>query len=258
MITANDTILLIDLKDCSKRYLVAVSQKKFSTKRGEINLEELIGKDFGIIIKTHLGAKYAVVRPTLHDKIMQGVSRQTQIVYPKDSGFIAIWLGLANGQRIFECGSGSGAMTIILANAVAPDGIVVSYDCDERFYEQAQKNITKFGLAKNVEFHLRDIENGIDGAPYDAVFIDVREPWNYIQHIWSALSGGAPVCFVLPTTNQLQELLRSFETHKGFIDIRVAETIMRFYKPVADRLRPEDRMVAHTTFIVMARKILIE
>ena len=253
-ISKDDTILLLDLKDTAKRYLVDVAKGEFSTKRGQIDLTALVGKEYGTIIETHLGAGYVVLKPTLYDRIMHGVRRQTQIVYPKDAGYIALWLGLTNSMRIFECGTGSGAMTAIIANAVAPNGKVISYEKDERFFELAQKNLDRLGFSQYVELHLRDLADGIEGAPYDAAFIDVREPWLYLEQVWNALAGGAPIAFVVPTTNQVQMLLQSLDAHDKFIDIRVAETMMRFYKAVAERLRPEDRMVAHTTYIIMARQ----
>ena len=254
-ISENSMILLIDIADNKKQYLIPISLGKFSTKWGQIDLTELIGRNFGTLIKSHLGRSYAAVRPTFYDKIMQGIRRRTQIVYPKDSGYIALWLGLRNGMKVFECGTGSGAMTSIIANAVAPDGVVITYERDEKFFELAKANIEKLGFSKNVKIFNRELDDGIDDAPYDAMFIDVREPWEYIAHIWSALGGGAPIAFVLPTTNQVSMLLESLKNSNKFIDIQVAETLLRFYKPVPARLRPDDRMLAHTTYMIMARKI---
>lgn len=242
--------LLIDLKDPKKRYLVDTSKGKFSTAFGEIDVSSLVS---GAIVNSRLGHPYIAFKPTLHDLIMLGVSRKTQIVYPKDSAYISLKLGLTNGMRVFECGTGSGAMTMVLANAVAPDGKVVSYEKDERFFKLAQKNIEMVGLTEFVEIYMRDISEKIDGGPYDSAFIDVREPWLYIENIRDCLVDGAPVAFVLPTTNQIQELLTVLP--RFFAEIEVAENIMRFYKPVAERLRPTDRMVAHTTYMIFARKL---
>lgn len=256
-IEETSALLLLDLSDVSKRHLVNVARGSFSTKRGEINLSSLVGSEFGTIVKTHLGAPYAALKPTFYDRIMRGIKRQTQIVYPKDAGYIALWLGLHNGMRVFECGAGSGAMTSVLANAVAPDGSVTAYERDERFFKLAKRNVAKIGLDMNVNIFLRDLADGVDDKPYDAAFIDVREPWLYAEQIWQALSGSAGVAFVIPTTNQVQQLLHAIENHYGFTDVNVAETLLRFYKPVSERLRPKDRMVGHTTYIVMARKIIL-
>ena len=255
-IEQNSRVLLVSLGDNSRRYLVDVARGKFSTRKGDIDLSALVGKDFGCVVSTHLGERFVALRPTLYDFVMKGVRRQTQIVYPKDSGYIALFLGLGNGMRVFECGAGSGAMTVVLANAVAPDGKVVSYEADERFYELSRKNVTAAGMADFVEIYHRDLADGIDGAPYDAMFVDLRHPWEYLEILWQGLDGGAPIAFVLPTANQIIQLLGAIESHGGFVDVQVLEFLMRFYKTVPERLRPEDRMVAHTTFIITARKVV--
>jgi tRNA (adenine57-N1/adenine58-N1)-methyltransferase len=43
---------------------------------------------------------------------------------------------------------------------------------------------------------------------------------------------------------------------EDFAFIEVCETMLRYYKPVADRLRPTDRMVAHTGFLIFSRPII--
>ncbi|RKZ34329.1 tRNA (adenine-N1)-methyltransferase [bacterium] len=254
-ITKNSTVLLIDLKDSSRQYLVQVSNNKFATKDGSINLAELLDKEFGSVISTHLGAKFAVLQPTVYDRIMKGIKRTTQIVYPKDAGYILLSLDVRSGMRIFECGSGSGAMTALLANAVAPNGKIISYEKEKRFYEISKQNLEELDVLDYVELYNRDIADGVEGAPFDAIFIDIRQPWEFVEILWESLSPGAPIVFILPTTNQVIRLLQAIEHNSGFADIEVAETLLRFYKPVPERFRPKDRMVAHTVFIISAKKI---
>ncbi len=247
-------ILLVDLAKPQNRYLVDTSIGVFSTSRGQIDISATVGMEYGTVIISHLGEKYIVLKPTIYDEIMLGIRRKTQIVYPKDAGYIVLWLGLEDGMRVFECGAGSGAMTAILANSVKPNGIVVSYEKEERFFKLAQKNLERLGLIDFVQLKCSDIEDIEDENEFDAAFIDIREPWEHTERIWNILIGSGTVAFVLPTTNQVQKLLLSLKRYGGFIDLQVAEVILRFYKPVPERLRPEDRMVAHTAFIIMARK----
>ena len=67
------------------------------------------------------------------------------------------------------------------------------------------------------------------------------------EHLLAAMCG-----FLLPTCNQVSDLLRGLDDGP-FTEIEVLEILVRRYKTVADRLRPEDRMVAHTGFLVFAR-----
>ena len=42
---------------------------------------------------------------------------------------------------------------------------------------------------------------------------------------------------------------------QNFAFIEVSEILHRYYKPSATRLRPADKMVGHTGFLVFARRI---
>ncbi len=42
----------------------------------------------------------------------------------------------------------------------------------------------------------------------------------------------------------------------NFAFIEVCEVLLRFYKPDFERLRPTDRMVAHTGYLVFARSVM--
>jgi len=81
----------------------------------------------------------------------------------------------------------------------------------------------------------------------------VREPWLFIDNIKNSLIKGASIGFILPTTNQVSKTVQVLK-EKNFIDIQVVELLERHYKPVPDRLRPEDRMVAHTGYLIFGRK----
>lgn len=101
------------------------------------------------------------------------------------------------------------------------------------------------------QFH-HDISQGFHAHAADALFLDVREPCDYVRYIPEAVVPGAPIGFLLPTTNQVQDLLKELE-QGPFRQIEVLEILLRHYKPVPERLRPDDRMVAHTGFLIFAR-----
>ena len=102
---------------------------------------------------------------------------------------------------------------------------------------------------------VRDIEEGFDEEGVDALFLDVREPWYYLEQAHAALKGGGFFGCILPTTNQITVLLRHLPRH-GFGFVQVEELILRPYKAVADRLRPFDKIIAHTGYLVFARALL--
>jgi tRNA (adenine57-N1/adenine58-N1)-methyltransferase catalytic subunit len=163
-------------------------------------------------------------------------------------------MSIGPGQRVLEAGTGSGSMTVALAYAVGAEGRVVSYEQREEMQKLARKNIGRTGLASRVEFKLRDIQEGFDETDADAFFLDVPNPYDYIAQVRAALKPGGYFGCIVPTVNQAEILLRALRRQR-FAFIEMCEVMLRYYKPEPDRLRPTDRMVAHTGFLVFGRRI---
>jgi tRNA (adenine57-N1/adenine58-N1)-methyltransferase len=180
--------------------------------------------------------------------------RATQILYPKDIGFILVTTGIGPGKKVVEAGTGSGSMTIAAAFAVGPAGRVITYEVREDMQNLARKNVERLGLAARVDFKLRDIQQGFDETDADIFFLDVANPWDYVPQVRAALKPGGFLCSLVPTFNQVEDLLRALRRSR-FAFIEVCEILLRYYKPEPSRLRPTDRMVAHTGFLVFARRI---
>jgi tRNA (adenine57-N1/adenine58-N1)-methyltransferase len=191
------------------------------------------------------------MRPTLFD-LLRGVKRLTQILYPKDIGYLCLRLGVGNGTRIIEAGSGSGSLTLALSWLSGERGHVYTYEARQEFYDLCGRNLAWAGVGNNVTRHLRDVGEGFLQTDADALFLDLRTPWEYLEQVTAAVRPGAPLAFLLPTVEQVSRLLAAMEDGP-FDDIEVEEILIRGWKPVAGRLRPQDRMVAHTGFLIFAR-----
>jgi tRNA (adenine57-N1/adenine58-N1)-methyltransferase catalytic subunit len=176
-------------------------------------------------------------------------------MYPKDIGFAFLKMGIGPGSYVLEAGTGSGGLTTALAFIVGPEGIVYSYDSRPDIQRLAEKNLEQLGLKKRVRFKLRDIAEGFDEKNVDALFLDVPNPYDYLSQAWKALKLGGPFGAILPTTNQVAILLSGLR-RENFGYVEVCEIFIRYYKPIPERLRPTDRMVAHTGFLIFARSIL--
>ena len=100
----------------------------------------------------------------------------------------------------------------------------------------------------------QSIAEGFQQQGVDALFLDVREPWQFLDHVHAALRPSGFFASLLPTTNQVSKLLDTLENAR-FASVEVEELLLRRYKPVPDRLRPEDEMVGHTGYLVFARTI---
>ena len=223
------------------------------THRGVLKHDDLIGKPWGSQVFSHMGAPFFLLQPSLAD-ILNDLPRTTQILYPKDIGYILITMGVAPGQRVMEAGTGSGSMTIALATAVGTEGRVISYEQKPDTQNLARKNLERVGLASRVDFKLRDILEGFDETEADAFFLDVQNPFDYISQVRNALKPGGYFCTLIPTFNQVEKILHALKKN-NFAFVEVCELLLRFYKADPMRLRPTDRMVAHTGFLVFARRI---
>jgi tRNA (adenine57-N1/adenine58-N1)-methyltransferase len=226
---------------------------KFETHRGILQHDDLIGKSWGTQVFSHIGAPFFLLQPSLADLITE-LPRTTQILYPKDIGFVLVTMGIGPGQTVMEAGTGSGSMTTALAHAVGPQGRVISYEVKPDVQNLARKNLTRFGLETRVDFKLRDIGQGFDETDVDSFFLDVPNPYDYTAQVRAVLKPGGFLCCLIPTFNQVEKTLQALR-HTRFAFVEVCELLLRFYKPEPDRIRPTDRMVAHTGFLLFARKV---
>lgn len=241
----------------NKVYLIRLKAgDELHTHRGIVKFDDLIGIPWGSEVSTHLGSPFYLLQPSLND-ILRATRRSTQIIYPKDIGYILIMMGIGPGSVVLEAGTGSGALTTALAWSVGEKGHIISYESRPEMQNLARKNLERLGLNDRVTLKLRDIEEGFDEENIDALFLDLPNPYDYMPQVRRALKSGGYFGSILPTTNQVSRLLYTFHPN-GFAFIEVCELILRYYKPNADRLRPTDRMVAHTGFLIFARALTIK
>jgi tRNA (adenine57-N1/adenine58-N1)-methyltransferase len=235
-----------------KRYLLTLRKgQHLHTHLGIFAHDAMIGQPWGCVLVSTLDQPGIVVEPSLSD-LMTHVKRGTQIIYPKDAAYLVHRLNLRAGSRVIEAGTGSGVLTAALAWAVAPMGKVYTYEVRPDTYQLAQRNLERVGLLPYVEMSLGSIDTGFRQQGVDALFLDVRTPWEFLEAARAALKPGGFFASLLPTTNQVSDLLTGLDAH-GFADVAVEELLLRSYKPVPERLRPDDNMNGHTGFLIFAR-----
>jgi tRNA (adenine57-N1/adenine58-N1)-methyltransferase len=224
------------------------------THRGVVAHDDLIGTPWGTQLFTHLGYPFMLLRPSTDD-LVRGLKRTTQIVYPKDAGYVLMKMNIVPGCRVVEAGTGSGGLALIFAQAVSPTGRVYSYEVRPEMQQLARSNLEEMGLSEFVEFKRRDIAEGFAERDADALFLDLPNPWDYLPQSHAALVSGGFFGCILPTANQVSRLIGALEeTHFGLVEVE--ELMLRPYKAVSARLRPMDRMVAHTGYLIFARALI--
>lgn len=253
MVRPNTYILLVSSR--MEQHLIQLKEMgAYSTKDGNLSFSDMIGKEYGSSVSTHLGIKYFVFKPTITD-FLKFIKRKTQVLYAKDLGFIILKLNICAGMKVIECGSGSGSATTTFAFSLFPNGTLYSYEAREEFMRLAQENLKRMGLENIVVFKNKDIETGFDERDVDAIFLDVKYPERYLVHAQNALKNGGSLCVFVPTTNQVSDVLKELEKIDFFMQ-EVIEIMLRNYKTVPERLRPDDTMIGHTGFLIFARKIV--
>jgi tRNA (adenine57-N1/adenine58-N1)-methyltransferase len=252
-ISEGDYVLLyLDLR---RTYMVKVEAgKTFHTHKGFIKLDELVGKDFGSAVQSSLGIEFTALKPSLTDYIMKS-SRKTQITYPKDAALIAMFSGISAGSLVVEAGTGTGALTTVLAHYVKPEGKVYTYEIREEFQRTAEKNLKRANLIDFVELKSKDVTTGIDERDVDAVVLDLATPWLVAPHAYEALKTSGIIVSFSPTIDQVVKTTETLKAH-NFICIETVECLMRGMQVERGKTRPQTLMTGHTGYITHARKAI--
>jgi tRNA (adenine57-N1/adenine58-N1)-methyltransferase len=237
-----------------KKWLIRVAwDKEFHTHLGIIDVSSIIGMEYGSAIRTTEGKLIFLMEPTIHDFIMKS-ERRTQIVYPKDLGYIVARTGLKNGSKVLEVGTGSGALATFMASIVKPEGHIYTFDVNSEFMEIAKRNLEKAGMAQYVTMHQHDPHQGVDIRNVDVATVDLGDPWTVIDQVYDALKGGGAFVAICPTMNQIEKTAAQLKK-SGYADIDCVELMIRNMEAREGMTRPSMRMIGHTTYLVFARKV---
>jgi tRNA (adenine57-N1/adenine58-N1)-methyltransferase len=200
------------------------------------------------------GKKYIVLKPSVQD-LVDTIERKAQIITPKDSSSIIFNCDVSSGDRILEIGTGSAALTIVLAHFVAPDGRVMSYEKREDFAKLAARNLKRAGMAGIVDVKVQDASDGIEEKNFDCAVMDIPNPWDVLGNVHESLKPSGHLAAYVPTVNQMEKAVRELR-RLPFIDIRSIEILQRGME-VGDRgARPSFEMLGHTGYLTFARKLV--
>ncbi|MCG2886374.1 MAG: tRNA (adenine-N1)-methyltransferase [Vulcanisaeta sp.] len=237
------------------RLVIKVSRGfRISTIRGVVNADEIIGLEYGSVVRTNLGHELVLLRPTITDILLERGERVTQVIYPKDAAQIIISAGIGPGSRVGEAGVGSGFMTAILAYYVRPGGKVYGYDKREDAVRTARKNLEMLGLLDWVELRVGDVvSDGFLERDLDAVILDMGDPWNAIPKATEALRPDGVLVVYVPTVNQVIKVLSSLRDY-GYVDVRMVDVMVREWKTEPNEVRPQTWVNAHTGYLIIGRR----
>lgn len=250
-----ESVLLIDGK--GRHYLVKLTEGgSFQYHRGTLSHDVIVGSSEGASLESSAGGCLTLLRPRLADFILK-MRRGAQVVYPKDIGPILVWADIAAGMTVLEAGTGSGALAIALARAVGPTGRVISVERRGDHAAHARKSVERWygEIPDHLELRSGDVEEVIDEICPERIVLDLPEPWHAAEKAASAMAGGGVFCAYLPTVPQVQTLVETLRSSRGFTEIEVTETLYRTWNVAGRSVRPDHQMVGHTGFLVVARAL---
>ena len=253
-----EQVLLIDQR--GRRHLVMLRKgETFHSDRGWVPHDGMIGQADGSWVRTSKGTRYVVLRPTLSEYVLD-MPRGAQVIYPKDLAMVMFWADIYPGARVLEAGMGSGALTLALLRAVGPSGRVISYEQREDFARRALANIQlRMGEVTSLAVRLRPVEEGLgEEEPVDRAVFDLPEPWRLVEPVARVLRSGGIFLSYVPTIIQSHQLSETLRRHSGYTLVETFETLVRPWNIDGTSVRPFHRMVAHTGFITVARRVVPE
>ncbi|MBW3561256.1 MAG: tRNA (adenine-N1)-methyltransferase [Actinobacteria bacterium] len=253
---AGERVVLRDRK--GRRYLVTLEDDgEWHSHAGFIRHEELIGRPEGSAVRTSKNMEVTALRPTREDVTLK-MPRGAQVVYPKDQALIVGFGDIRPGCTVVEAGAGSGALTLSLLQAVGPTGRVISYERREDHLEVAEENVTTYlgGHPNNWDLRLGDLADALPELDCDRVVLDVLDPWELVGGVGDTLHPGGLMVVYTPTITQVMRLVESLDEDGRFAQTRTFETLLRTWNVEGLSVRPDHRMVAHTAFLTVTRRVL--
>lgn len=248
-----DRVQLTDSK--GRKYTVILEAGgTYHTHRGGLKHDDLIGLPDGSVINSAAGTSYLALRPLLTDYVLS-MPRGAAVIYPKDAAQIVHWGDIFPGARVLEAGAGSGALTCSLLRAVGPQGEVVSYEIRADHAEHAERNVQRFFGEHPANWSLVVQDLAEFSGTVDRIILDMLEPWSVLPTVAESLVPGGVLIVYVPTTTQLSKVAEALREHTGFTEPQAWESMHRPWHLVGLSVRPEHRMVGHTAFLLMARRL---
>ena len=84
--------------------------------------------------------------------------------------------------------------------------------------------------------------------------VDLSEPWRVVPHAARALRAGGVFVGFTPTVLQMKQLVDELRAG-SFAAVEILESLQRYWHVKDRSVRPEHRMVAHSGFLVIARRL---
>ena len=252
---AGDRIQLTDPKGKLCSFTITPG-KEWHTHKGWITHDDLVGLPEGSVVSTTAGLKFTAFIPLLADYVLS-MPRGATIVYPKDAAMIVGVADIYPGARVLEAGVGSGALTLSLLRAVGETGSVHSVERRQDFADNARANIEDYFKTspKNWKLDVGSVQEQNFDEKYDRVILDMLAPWECVAMAADVLRPGGVFLAYVATTTQLSATAEALKADGHFTEPESSETIVRGWHHEGLAVRPQQRMIGHTGFLIQSRRM---
>ena len=251
--SVGDRVQLTDSK--GRHYTLTLADGgEYHTHRGALAHDDLIGLPGGAVVTSAGGSTYLALRPLLPDYVLS-MPRGAQVIYPKDAAQIVMFGDIFPGARVLEAGAGSGALTCSLLRAVGPAGRVSSYEIRDDHAGHAERNVVKFFGEKPGNWTLTVADLATHTGEVDRVVLDMLAPWDQLPNVAAHLVPGGVLTVYVATVTQLSRVTESLREQQCWTEPESWESLVRPWHVVGLAVRPDHRMVAHTAFLLTARRL---
>ena len=250
-----DRIQLTDPKGKMYTFTITVG-KEWHTHKGWIVHNDLIGLPEGSVVSTSAGLKFTAFKPLLGDFVLS-MPRGATIVYPKDAAMIIGVADVFPGAKVIEAGVGSGALSISLLRAIGIDGELSSFERREDFAEIATENVRTYfsQLPPQWKLTVGSVQESSTDKKYDRVILDMLAPWECVAFAAEVLRPGGVFLAYVATTTQLSSTAEALKEDGRFTEPLSSETIVRDWHHEGLAVRPMQRMIGHTGFLIVSRRM---
>ena len=210
----------------------------------------------GSVVSTTAGLKFTAFKPLLADYVLT-MPRGATIVYPKDAAMIVGLADIYPGARVLEAGVGSGALTISLLRAAGEKGYVHSVERRADFADNARSNVDEYfkGSPSNWKLDVGDLQDQNFESEFDRVILDMLAPWECVDIAARALRPGGVFISYVATTTQLSATAEAIKEDGRFTEPESSETLVRGWHHEGLAVRPQQRMIGHTGFLIQSRRM---
>ena len=210
----------------------------------------------GSVVSTTAGLKFTAFIPLLSDYVLS-MPRGATIVYPKDAAMIVGVADVYPGAHVLEAGVGSGALSLSLLRAVGPEGSLDSFERRDDFAEIARSNVANYfgSLPDHWSLTVGSVQEIDSDKVYDRVILDMLAPWECVEMAAKVLRPGGVFLAYVATTTQLSATAEALKNDGHFTEPESSETIVRGWHHEGLAVRPQQRMIGHTGFLIQSRRM---